>query len=48
MCLFKLKTILKTRVTNLGEQSAILTSRDGDRRLTSVPKTIEVVKISFP
>jgi len=29
LCLFKLKTILKTRVTNLGEQSAILTSRDG-------------------
>jgi len=29
MCLFKLKTIFKTRVTNLGEQSAILTSRDG-------------------
>jgi len=29
MCLFKLRSILKTRVTNLGEQSAILTSRDG-------------------
>jgi len=29
LILFKLKSILKTRVTNLGEQSAILTSRDG-------------------
>jgi len=29
LCLFKLKTILKTTITNVGEQSAILTSRDG-------------------
>jgi len=27
LCLFKLKSIPKTRVTNLGEQSSILTSR---------------------
>jgi len=29
LCLFKLKSIPKTRVTNLGEQSAILRPKDG-------------------
>jgi len=29
LCLFKLKTNLKTMVTNIGEKSVISTSRDG-------------------